>query len=58
MGSVFATLKKELVHRVTFATRADAERAVFESTEVIYNRARRHATRGSGAPAAFEPGQP
>jgi transposase InsO family protein len=58
MGSVFATRKKELVHRVTFATRAAAERAVFESIEVFYNRVRRHSTLGYVAPAAFEAGQP
>ena len=58
MESFFASLKKELVHRVSFATRADAERAVFEYVEVFYNRVRRHSTLGYVAPAAFEAGQP
>ena len=58
MESFFASLKKELVHRVTFATRADAERAMFEYIEIFYNRVRRHSTLGYVAPAAFEAGQP
>ena len=58
MESFFASRKKELVHRVTFATRADAERAVFEYIEVFSNRVRRHSTLGYVAPAAYEAGQP
>ena len=58
MESFFASLKKELVYRVTFATRADAERAMFEYIEVFYNRVRRHSTLGYVAPAVFEVGQP
>ena len=58
MESFFASLKKELVHRVSFATRADAERAVFEYVEVFDNRIRRHSTLRYVAPAAFEAGQP
>ena len=56
--SFFASRKKELVHRVSFATRADAGRAVFEYVEVLYNRVRRHSTLGYVAPAAFEAGRP
>jgi transposase InsO family protein len=56
--SFFGTLTKELGHRVTFATRADAGRAVSEDIDVFSDRARRHSTLGSVAPAAFEPGQP
>ena len=43
---------------MTFATRADAVWAVFESIEVFDNRVRRHSTLGYVAPAAFEAGQP
>ena len=58
MESFFASRKKELVYREWFPTRADAERAVFESIEVFYNRVRRHSTLGYVAPAAFEAGRP
>lgn len=39
--SFFSTLKRELVHRVHFATRAQARSAIFEFIEVFYNRQRR-----------------
>ncbi len=35
MESFWATLKRELVHRHRFATRADAHRAIFEYIEVF-----------------------
>jgi putative transposase len=58
MESFFASPKKDPAHRVTFATRADAERAVFGHIEVVYNRVRRHSTLGYVAPATYEAGQP
>ena len=54
MESFFASLKKELVYRESFATRASAERVVFEYVEVFYNRERRHSALGYVAPAQFE----
>ena len=58
MESFFASLKKELVYRESFATRASAERAVFEYVEVFYNRVRLHSALGYVSPAAFESLQP
>jgi len=42
--SFFATLKKELVYRSSFATRAQARSSIFEYIEVLYNRQRRHSS--------------
>jgi transposase InsO family protein len=52
--SFFATLKKELVHRCRFATRAEAESAIFEFIEAFYNRSRLHSTIGYLPPVEFE----
>jgi transposase InsO family protein len=52
--SFFATLKTELLHRRTWATRQQARTAIFEYIEAFYNRQRRHSTLGYLAPAAFE----
>ena len=52
--SFFATLKRELVERRDFATRAAAERALFEYIEVFYNRRRRHSSLGYATPVEFE----
>lgn len=54
MESFFASLKKELVHGVDFATRAEARAALFEYIEVFYNRQRRHSTLGYQSPVEFE----
>lgn len=40
--SLFATIKKELVHHQHYATRDAARRSLFEYIEVFYNRQRRH----------------
>jgi hypothetical protein len=42
--SFFATLKNEMYHRQTFATRARARFAVAEYIEAFYNRRRLHST--------------
>lgn len=52
--SFFATLKTELLHRRTWATRQLARTAIFEYLEVFYNRQRRHSTLGYLTPAEFE----
>ncbi len=54
MESFWATLKRELVHRHRFATRADAYRAIFEYIEVFYNRERLHSSLGYQSPVDFE----
>jgi putative transposase len=54
MESWFASLKKELIHGRDFATRAEAQAAIFEYIEVFYNRQRRHSTLGHVSPAEFE----
>ena len=52
--SFFATLKKELVHRERFRTRANARARLFEYIEMFYNPKRRHSTLGGRSPAEFE----
>ena len=52
--SFFATLKRDLVHRSAWRTRADARADVFDYIEVFYNRTRRHSALGYLSPAAFE----
>jgi putative transposase len=52
--SLFSTIKRELVHRHRFPTRAAARTAVFEYIEVFYNRIRRHSSIGMLAPVQFE----
>jgi putative transposase len=54
MESFFASLKKELVHGVDFATRAEARAAIFEYIEVFYNVQRRHSSLGYVSPAEYE----
>ena len=52
--SFWHSLKVELVHRRSFATRIEAEQAIFEYIEVFYNRVRLHSSIGYVSPAAFE----
>lgn len=49
--SFFATLKNEMYHRRSSATRADARHAVVEFIEADYNRKRPHSTIGYQIPA-------
>jgi putative transposase len=44
--SFHATLKKQLIYRHTWATRAEARTAIFEYIEGWYNPHRRHSTLG------------
>jgi transposase InsO family protein len=52
--SFFGTLKSELVHRMHYRTRAEAQASVFEWIECWYNRRRRHSSLGYMSPEAFE----
>jgi putative transposase len=52
--SFFATLKIELVYGARFATRAQAQHAMFEYIEVFYNRTRRHSYLGYVSPVNYE----
>ena len=52
--SFFASLKKDLVHRQRFETRADAKINIFEYIEVFYNRIRSHSTLGYLSPVRYE----
>jgi transposase InsO family protein len=54
MESFFGTLKTELVHHETYATREHARRSIFEYIEVFYNRQRRHSAIGYQSPESFE----
>jgi len=52
--SLFATLKKEPIHRRAWPTRADLRTEVFDYIEVSYNRQHRHGSLGMLSPAQFE----
>jgi putative transposase len=52
--SFFATLKKELIRRQSWPTRAELRQAVFEYIELFYNATRRHSTLGMLSPVEFE----
>lgn len=52
--SFFATLKKELVHRRAWPTKAELRGEVFEYIEIFYNRQRRHTHLGQRSPAEYE----
>lgn len=54
MESCFGTIKTELVHLASYATRAAARQAIFEYIEVFYNRQRPHSTLGYQSPANYE----
>jgi len=54
MESFWSSLKRELVHRRTFASRAEARAAIFEWIEVFYNRTRLHSALGFKSPVDFE----
>jgi putative transposase len=54
MESLFASLKKELVHDADFTTRAEARAALVEYIEVFYNNQRRHSSLGYVSPAEYE----
>ena len=54
MEAFWSSLKNELVHRRSFATRADARTAIFDYIEGFYNRTRRHSALGYQSPLDYE----
>lgn len=54
MESFWSTMKRELVHRCCFATRAQARAAIFEWIEAFYNRTRLHSALNYKSPVDFE----
>lgn len=52
--SFYSTLKRELVNRYSWPTKANARVAIFEWIEAFYNRQRIHTTLGCYAPEEFE----
>jgi len=54
MESFWSSLKRELVHRCVFTTRAQARMAIFEWIETFYNRVRFHSALGYQSPVDFE----
>jgi putative transposase len=52
--SFFASLKKDLINRYSWPTKADARVATFEWIEAFYNRIRLHSTLGNLSPEEFE----
>jgi transposase InsO family protein len=52
--SFFASLKTELIDRQSWASRAQARRAVFDYIEVFFNRKRLHSSLGFLAPVEYE----
>ena len=53
MESFWSSLKRELVHRRQFQTRAEAQAAIFEWLEVFYNRERFHSALDYQSPVDF-----
>jgi putative transposase len=56
LESFHASLKKDLIHRRSWPTKAEARTAVFDYVEAFYNRRRRHSTLGMLSPVEFENG--
>lgn len=54
LESFHASLKKDLIHRRSWSTTAEARTAVFEYIEAFYNRRRRHSRLGMRSPLEFE----
>jgi transposase InsO family protein len=52
--SFFHTLKTELTHHQTYASREEAKKDIFEYIEVFYNRERLHSANGYKSPVDFE----
>jgi transposase InsO family protein len=55
--SFFSSLKEELIHRQSWATRAQARRAIVDYIEVFFNRRCLHSSLGCLSPAVYEAGR-
>jgi len=53
MESFFSSLKKELVYLMTFHSKDQARRAIFEYIEIFYNRQRRHSALNHKSPLEY-----
>jgi len=53
MESFFSSLKKELVHLMTFHSKDQARRSIFEYIEIFYNRQRRHSALNQKSPLEY-----
>lgn len=53
MESFFGSLKKELVHLMTFHSKDQARRNIFDYIEVFYNRQRRHSALNQKSPLEY-----
>ena len=53
-GSLFKTIKAELIWRRSWQTRREAEAAIFQYINGFYNPRRRHSALGWTSPVAFE----
>ncbi len=56
LESFHASLKKDVIQRQSWPTKAEARTAIFNYIEVFYNRRRRHSTLGMLSPVEFENG--
>jgi len=54
LESFHASLKKDLIHRQSWPTKAEARTAVFDYIETFYNRRRRHSLLGMLSPVDYE----
>jgi putative transposase len=54
LESFHASLKKDLIHRRSWPTKAEARTAIFDYIEAFYNRRRRHSTLAMLSPVEFE----
>jgi transposase InsO family protein len=54
MESFFKTFKVELVYQERFATRKEADEAIYPYIELFYNRQRLHSSLGYRSPVEFE----
>jgi len=53
MESFFSSLKKELFYLMTFHSKDQARRAIFEYIEIFYNRQRRHSALNYKSPLEY-----
>jgi putative transposase len=54
MESFFSSLKNELTHHESYATRSEARESIYDYIECFYNRKRLHSTLGNISPVQYE----